>query len=149
MKLTHRKTLVAAVLAVALTTGAGSALAWGGAERTTDPAERFSYIFNQLNLSDDQTDQVLDVMLSFRNDQRQAMQARRDSGVGRPSAEQFAALREQSHTALADQLGSVLNATQVEDLMTYLEFHGPMMGGGRHHGRGQFGGQPMPPAAAE
>ena len=149
MKLLHRNTLIATALAVALTTSATSALAWGGNERPQDPAERFSYIFNELNLSDEQAEEVLDVMRSFRDDQRQAMQARRDSGAGRPSADEFAALREQAHTALSDQLGTILSATQVEELMTYLEFHGPMMGGGRHHGRGQFGGQPMPPSPAE
>ncbi|MFG1495806.1 hypothetical protein ABMA57_04160 [Saccharospirillum sp. HFRX-1] len=148
MKPTHRNTLIATALAVALTAGASSALAWGGNDRQPDPAERFGYIFNELNLSDDQAEEVLDVMRNFRDDQRQAMQARRDSGAGRPSEEEFAELRAQARTALSDQLGTVLSATQVEDLMTYLEFHGPMLGGGRH-GRGQFGGQPMPPAPAE
>ncbi|PTY37546.1 hypothetical protein BGP77_13685 [Saccharospirillum sp. MSK14-1] len=149
MKKTHRNTFIATALAVALTASASGAFAWGGNDRGQDPSERFNYIFTELNLTEDQAEDVLDVMRTFRDDQRQAMQARRDSGAGRPSAEEFADLRAQAHTALSDQLGTVLSATQVEELMTYLEFHGPMMGGGRHHGRGPQDGQPMPPAPAE
>ncbi|WP_108125685.1 hypothetical protein [Saccharospirillum mangrovi] len=151
MTLNPRNSLLATALAVALTAGAGNALAWGGDDREADPAERFSYIFNEMNLTDEQADDVLDVMRTFRDDQRQAMQARRDSGAGRPSKEEFEALRSQARIALSDQLGTVLTADQVEDLMTYLEFHGPMMGGrhgDRRNGGGRFG-QPMPPAPAE
>jgi len=58
MKTTHRNTLIATALAVALTTGATTALAWGGNERSQDPAERFSYIFSELNLSNEQAEDV-------------------------------------------------------------------------------------------
>lgn len=143
MILSKRNTLIATTLAVALAASAGNAFAWGGNDRQPDPAERFSYIFSELNLTDEQAEDVLDVMRTFRDDQRQAMQARRDSGAGRPSEEEFEALRSNARTALADQLGTVLTADQVDDLMTYLEFHGPMMGGGRRgEHRGPMFGQP-------
>lgn len=148
MSLNKTNAVLATALTIALTAGATGAFAWGGGDRQPDPAERFSYIFNELNLTEAQSTEVLDVMRSFADDQRTAMRARRDSGAGRPSSEEMASLRAAAQTALADQLGTVLTADQVADLMTYLEFHGPMMrGGGRHgdrHPNGGFG-QPIPP----
>ena len=135
MKARNRNTLIATTLALALTAGAGTAFAWGGPQGPRDPADRFDYIFSELNLSEETADDVLEVMDNFRAEQRQAMQARRDSGAGRPSEEEFAAIRSQARTALSDQLGTVLSADQVDELMTYMDYHGPMMGAGRPGGR--------------
>lgn len=140
MKPLNRNTLIATTLALALTAGAGTAFAWGGPDGPRAPADRFTYIFSELNLSEETADDVLEVMDNFRDEQRQAMQARRDSGAGRPSEEEFEAIRSQARTALSDQLGTVLSADQVDELMTYLDYHGPMMGAGRPGGRHHDGG---------
>ena len=133
-----RKALIATGLVVALAAGSTGALAWGGGNKGPhEPSQRFEYIFNQLNLTEEQSTQVIDIMQSFAESQRQAMQERRDSGAERPTQEEMDAIRAEARQQLSDQLGTVLQPTQVEELTTYLEFHSKGMGSRGHH-RGGF-----------
>lgn len=145
-----KKALIAAGLTVMLAAGATGAYAWGGDKHgTRDPGQRFEYIFTQLNLTEEQSQQVIDVMKTFAESQREAMQERREAGGERPTQEEFEAMREAAHQQLADQLGTVLQPSQVEELITYMEFHGKGMRGGPggHHHRG--GDRQAPNAPAE
>jgi len=125
-----KKALIATGLVVALAAGSTGAFAWGGGEKgPRDPGQRFEYIFSQLNLTEEQSTQVIDVMKSFAEAQREAMQERRESGAERPTQEERDALRADVQQQLADQLGTVLQPTQVDELIEYLEFHSKGMGG--------------------
>ncbi|GGX49211.1 hypothetical protein [Saccharospirillum salsuginis] len=138
---TSKKTLIATGLVVALAAGSTGAFAWGGGDKgPREPGQRFEYIFKQLNLTEEQSTEVIEVMQSFAEAQREAMRERRDSGAQRPTQEERDALRAAAHQQLADQLGTVLQPTQVEALMEYMEFHGKGMKGGGHH-RGKISNQ--------
>lgn len=143
-----KKALIATGLVIALAAGSTGAFAWGGGEKgPRDPGQRFEYIFTQLNLTEEESTQVIDVMKSFAEAQREAMQERRESGAERPTQEERDALRAEAQQQLADQLGTVLQPTQVEELIEYLEFHGKGMKGGHHH-RGEHPRQaPQAPEA--
>lgn len=131
-----KNALIATGLVVALAAGSTGALAWGNSDRgDRDPSQRFEYIFNQLDLTEAQSTEVIEVMESFRDAQRDARQERRESGEERPSEEEREAMKEQAQQQLADELGTVLQPTQVEDLMEYLEFHGKGKCDKRHGGR--------------
>lgn len=133
-----RKALIATGLVVALAAGSTGALAWGGGDKgSREPGQRFEYIFTQLDLTEEQSTQVIDIMRGFAESQRDAMRERRESGAERPTQEEMETLRAEARQQLTDQLGTVLQPTQVEELITYLEFHGKSMGGRGHH-RGGF-----------
>jgi Spy/CpxP family protein refolding chaperone len=133
-----RKSIVAGSLIIALASSAGFVYAHEAMNQDR-VSDRFDYIFTQLNLTDDQSAATIDIMQTQREEIREHHRANRDAGAERPTAEQRDALREKAHTALADELGSVLQADQVEGLMTYLEAHqsrgGKGMRGGHRGGR--------------
>lgn len=147
-----KKALIAAGLTVMLATGTTSAFAWGGGgdRGPREPGQRFEYIFTQLNLTEEQSEQVIEVMKSFAEGQREAMQERRDSGAERPTQEEMETLRDTARQQLADQLGTVLQPSQADELITYLEFHGKGMRGGPggHHHRGGDRQAPNAPVEA-
>jgi Spy/CpxP family protein refolding chaperone len=104
-----------------------------------DPAERFEYIFDQLELSEDQRTSVLDIMEALREENREQMQANREAmqnAEERPSREEMDALREAKQAAmrvqLTDQLNTVLSAEDATALVDYLDFHHRLMAGGQH-----------------
>lgn len=128
-----RKTLIATSVTLVLGLSASGAFAWGNGHR--DAGQRFDYIFSQLSLTEEQASQVQDIFRGFALEQHEAMKQRKDEGGERPSREEMEALHAQKQTQLADRLGTVLQPTQVEELMTYLNAHAPRMG----H-RGKMGG---------
>lgn len=85
--------------------------------------QRFEYIFNQLSLSESERQQVQEILQTRAQERREAMRERRAAGEERPSREEWRAAREQSRQMLESQLGTVLNAEQVEELVTYLDAH--------------------------
>ncbi|MCH8530277.1 MAG: hypothetical protein LAT65_05440 [Saccharospirillum sp.] len=100
--------------------------------------ERFDYIFTELNLTEDQRTEVMDIVTNQMQQWRNQHREQRDEGQQRPHAEERQAQHAQARTALADQLGMVLQADQVEGFMTYLEAHQPR--GGKGMQRGHEGG---------
>lgn len=119
--------LTATLLATLLT-----APAWAGDDDRR--GHRLDYIFNQLELTEEQRTQVQDIMKTVMEERREDMRARRQSGEGRPSREEMQALREEHRAELANRLNAVLTGEQVNELTTYLEAHRP-----RHHHRDHRG----------
>lgn len=126
-----RKLMAATALITALAVGASSAYAWGGRQA---PEQRLDYIFTQLNLTEAQKEQTLAIFAERAEQQRSAMRERRDANresgerPEKPSAEERDAMRAAMRIELSDQLGTVLQAHQVEGLVEYLEAHsGGMM----------------------
>ena len=105
--------------------------------------DRFDYIFSQLNLTDAQRSEVVDIMTTQMAERREQHREQRDSGADRPTAEERQALRDAARTALSDELGTVLQADQVEGLITYLEAHQPQ---GKKGMRGSHRGGRYAPA---
>lgn len=85
--------------------------------------QRFDYIFNQLSLDDSQRQQVQEIMQTRRQERREIMRERQASGAERPSPEELRANREQSRQMLETELGTVLDAEQVDELLTYMDAH--------------------------
>lgn len=115
--------------------------AWAG-DRNEPQAHRLDYIFNELQLTDEQRTQTLDIMKSTMEQRRQDIQARRQSGDARPDRETMKARRETHRTELAERLNTVMTDEQVEDLLTYLDAHRPRPH--RWHKRGQAHGDERP-----
>ncbi len=111
-----------------------------------DPAERYEYIFTQLDLTEDQQSSVLDMMKTLRDEQRdtmrEAMQALRDSDE-RPDRETMDAQREAHRTTmmtqLSDQLNTVLSAEDTAEFIEYLDFHSRQMANGERGPKGPRG----------
>ncbi|WP_320821854.1 Spy/CpxP family protein refolding chaperone [Reinekea sp.] len=135
-----KRKILAAVMTVTLVSAAVAAYATGN--RDVGPAERMSYIFTQLNLTDSQQADVLGLLTTLSAEQRSQMQAQReamrDADIP-PTRDERAALRD-SHRAgqsqiLTDRLNTVLAPDVTADLVTYLDAHrGAMMKGGQHGG---------------
>ena len=121
-----RKLLAATALVTAMSIAASSAYGWGG-----HPAaeHRLDYIFNQLDLTETQREQSLAIFAERAQQQRDAMkehrQSMRSSGERptRPTTKERDARMAEMRMELADQLGLILQAHQVEGLMEYLEAH--------------------------
>lgn len=128
-----RKTLFATAVVIALAGSAGAVYAHDGMNQSR-LTERFDYIFTQLNLTEAQRAEVLDIMTTQMTEQREQHWQQHDSGAERPTAEERQALRAAARTGLTDELGTVLQADQVEGLITYLEAHQPRRGKGMHSG---------------
>lgn len=136
-----RKTLIATAVVIALAGSVGAVYAQGAMNQNR-MTERFDYIFTELNLTEAQRTEVVDIMTTQMNDMREQHRAQRDADFERPTAEERQALRTAAHTALIDELGTVLQAGQVEDLITYLEAHQSRGGKGMRDGHG--GGRHTP-----
>lgn len=125
-----RKLLAATALVTAMSIAATSAYGWSGRQASE---QRLDYIFSQLDLTEAQKEQTLAIFAERAEQQRNAMRehrnAVRESGERpeRPSAEERTAMREGMRIDLTDQLGTVLQAHQVEGLLEYLEAHSGMM----------------------
>ncbi|WP_027330103.1 hypothetical protein [Marinimicrobium agarilyticum] len=119
-----RSRLLTAALLSALMTSP----AWAGDSTGEHRGQRLDYIFTQMALTDEQRTQTLDVLKTLMEERRTDMQARRQSGEGRPSREQMQALREQHRAELADRLNAVMTEAQTSAFITYLDAHQP-----RHH----------------
>lgn len=139
------KKLIAGAMATSLMFAAGGAFA-GSYGQQRDPAERLSYIFTQLEITEAQQAQIVEIMETVVEEQREAMwdtmKELRDS-EDRPTAEEMQAMRD-THRAehlqlLTDQLNTVLSPEVTEDLVEYLEAHGMGKAYGRG-GNGQRGG---------
>lgn len=117
--------LTAALLSALMTTPA-----WAGNEADGRQGQRLDYIFTQMELTDEQRTQTLDVLKTLMEERRTEMQAHRQSGEGRPSREQMQAWREQHRTELAERLNAVMTEAQTSEFITYLDAHRP------HHHRG-------------
>ncbi|WP_394170731.1 Spy/CpxP family protein refolding chaperone [Saccharospirillum alexandrii] len=128
---TPRQALIAIGVVVALA-GSASAVYAHDAMNQNRMTDRFDYIFTQLNLTDAQRAEVVDIMTTQMAERREQHREQRDSGAERPTAEERQALRDAARTALTDELGTVLQADQVEGLITYLEAHQPRGGKGMH-----------------
>lgn len=130
---TLRQSLIALGLVVALA-GSASTVYAHDAMNQNRLIDRFDYIFTQLNLTDAQRAEVVDIMTTQMTERREQHRQQRDSGAERPTTEERLALRAAARTALTDELGTVLQADQVEGLITYLEAHQPRGGKGMHGG---------------
>lgn len=130
---TPRQALIAIGVVVALA-GSASAVYAHDAMNQNRMSDRFNYIFTELNLTDAQRTEVVDIMTTQMAERREQHRAQRDSEAERPTAEERQALRAAARTALTDELGTVLQADQVEGLITYLEAHQPRGGKGMHGG---------------
>lgn len=127
--LIHIKPLLTATLLATLI----AAPVWAGDRGEHPQGPRLEYIFNQMELSDDQRTEVQTVLQDFRSERREAMKARREAGEPRPSREEMLALRETHKRELAERLSTVLTAEQVEEFTTYLEAHRPHHRGMKKH----------------
>jgi len=143
-----KRTILAAVMTVTLASAAVGTYALGN--RTVDPAERMSYIFTQLNLTESQQTEVLDLLATISAEQRTLMQAQReamrDTDI-RPTHEEKKALRD-SHRAtqiqvITDRMNTLLTPDVTAALVTYLDAHrgGDEGGRGKHQGNNQGNGQ--------
>ncbi len=112
--------LTAALLSALMTTPA-----WAGEDNGGSQGQRLDYIFTQMELTDEQRTQALNVLKTLMEERRTEMQARRQSGEGRPSREEMQALREQHQTELAKRLSAVMTEAQASEFITYLEAHRP------------------------
>ncbi|WP_157600050.1 Spy/CpxP family protein refolding chaperone [Saccharospirillum impatiens] len=147
-----RQSLMATAVVIALAGSAGAVYAHD-AMNPSRMTERFDYIFTQLDLTDDQRADVVDIMTTQMTELRDQHRAQRDSDAERPTAEEREALRDQARTALIDELGTVLQADQVNGLTTYLEAHMARSGKGMHrggsHNRGERQAQATQPRDAQ
>ncbi len=141
-----RQTLIATAVVIALAGSAGAVYAQGAMNQGR-MTERFDYIFTQLNLTEAQRTEVVGIMTTQMNELREQHREARDSDAERPTVEERQALRTEARTALVDELGTVLQADQVENLITYLETHqfrgGKGMRGGHGGWRQAPAGQPL------
>lgn len=127
------KTLIATAVVIALAGSAGTVYAQGAMNQSRI-VERFDYIFTQLNLTDTQRTEVVEIITTQMAERREQHREQRASDAERPTPEEHEALRTAARTALTDELGTVLQADQVEGLITYLEAHLPKRGKGMHGG---------------
>jgi Spy/CpxP family protein refolding chaperone len=131
------KKLIAGALATTMVLSAGTAFAKGNGQ-DRNPAERLNYIFTQLEITEAQQTEILDIMQTLASEQREVMwdtmKELRDS-EDRPTTEEMQAMRETNKAAqiqaLTDQLNTVLSPQVTEELVEYLEAHGM----GKMHGR--------------
>jgi Spy/CpxP family protein refolding chaperone len=142
-----RKSIVAGSLVIALASSSGFVYAHNAMNQDR-LSDRFDYIFTQLNLTDDQGAATLDIFQKQMSEMREQHHASREAGAERHMAEQRQAMQASAHTALADALGTVLQADQIDGLMTYLDAHQPRGGkgmrGGHHGSRHQSMEQSQP-----
>ncbi|MHA7881386.1 MAG: hypothetical protein ACX931_16470 [Saccharospirillum sp.] len=127
-----RKLLLATAAVVVLGT-AGVVYAQGPMSQAR-MTERFDDIFTELNLTEAQRTEVGDIFANQMQQWRDQHRTQRDGDPQHPGLEERQAMHAQGRTALADQLGTVLQADQVEGLMTYLEAHSPRSGKGMQRG---------------
>lgn len=128
-----RKTLIATAVVVALAGTAGVVYAHDGISQSR-MTERFDYIFTELNLTEAQRADVMEVMTTQMTELREQHREQHASGAERPMPEARDALHSQMRIDLEDELGTVLQADQVEGLMTYLDAHQPRGAKGMHGG---------------
>lgn len=133
-----RKLLLATAAAIVLGT-AGVVYAQGPMNEVR-MTERFEYIFTELSLTEAQRTEVVDIFTNQRQQWRDQRREQREEGQQRPSVEERQAQHAEARTALADELGMVLQADQVEGLMAYLEAHQPRGGKGMQRGHGEMHG---------
>lgn len=127
---------------------AGLAGAPALAQQGPNKQPKFEYIFNQLDLNEQQREEVISLLKDHRQEHRSA---RRDYGSGkaksrgeRPDRETIEAMREQRQehreqrqAELASSLNQVLAPDQVEQLMEYMEAHRPQRHQRNHYRRGE------------
>lgn len=140
-----KKKLIVSGVAIAMAVGGAASFAKGGMDYDFEPnsnqSQRLEYIFNQLELTEAQQAEVNQVMAAFREQNREmmwdTMKAMRDQ-EDRPTKEEMQTIRDQhreaSRATLRQQLGTVLSADQVDELVEYLDAHRSMGDRGDHHG---------------
>ena len=135
-----KRKILAAVMTVTLASAAVATYALGN--RAVDPADRMGYIFTQLNLTDSQQSEVLDLLTTLSAEQRTQMKAQmeamRDADT-RPTRDEMAALHDSHRAAqtqvITDRLNTLLAPDVTADLVTYLDAHRvARLKGGQHGG---------------
>lgn len=114
--------MIAGGLAITMTTATVFAHDEDPASRA---AERFDYIFTQLNLDDTQRQATIDVMLAqtmSKEDRKAQRETLKDLDQDARQA-QMALLKTQRLQALADELNQVLSPNQTAEFIEYLEAH--------------------------
>jgi Spy/CpxP family protein refolding chaperone len=141
---TLNKKIVASVFAASIAMTAGMTFAKGNGQQANQ-GQRLDYIFTQLDLTETQQAEVLEVLANVREEQRQIMwdnkQAMKDREDA-PTREEMEAIRTEHQTAMSqlvtDQLNTVLSTEVTEELVEYLDAH---KGFGKQGGRGGQGGE--------
>lgn len=133
------KKLTMGIAALVLVFGfAGVAMAWGGPGSMMNRGDRQGHqmetMFEQLQVTEAQQEQIEAIMSDMREQHQSAMQGQR------PDPDTREQLREAYQAQLLSELGKVLTAEQLDGLSTYMENHdgrqhGAMRGG---HQRGNF-----------
>ncbi|WP_320824182.1 Spy/CpxP family protein refolding chaperone [Reinekea sp.] len=135
-----KRKILAAVMTVTLASAAVATYALGN--RAVDPADRMGYIFTQLNLTDSQQSEVLDLLKTLSAEQRTQMKANmeamRDADT-RPTRDEMTALHDSHRAAqtqvITDRLNTLLAPDVTADLVTYLDAHRvARLKGGQHGG---------------
>lgn len=88
------------------------------------------YIYQELNITEDQQAQIQVIMQDFRNEMHATMTGRTEP----PTDEE----RDAHHALLKDRLASALSADQIDGLDKYMAAHNQQRGFG-HMGKGQRG----------
>lgn len=130
---TFNKKLIASAIVASMFLGAGATFADGFYRQDRDPAQRLNYIFTQLQISEEQQQQITEIMQNVYQEQRQVMweqmQTLRNADE-RPTQEEMLTYREEHRAtqrqALTDQLNTVLDPSVTEDLVEYLDAHQAM-----------------------
>lgn len=144
------KKIIATTLAVTLSAVAVTGFAKGQGQSEFDAAERFNYIFTELNLTEAQQTEVASILETTMTENREAMKALRAEmreldESERPSREDMKAQREATKEArlqaLTDELNTVLSADDTEAFVSYLEAHSHDKKGGK--GKGKRGERDM------
>ncbi|AJQ92624.1 hypothetical protein [Gynuella sunshinyii] len=95
--------------------------------------QNFEYIFGQLNITEEQGKQVLDILKQQRDTMRETMQtARQQVQAGPPTEDERKAIQAAMREQLRVSLTPVLSNEQIEGFLDYFEAHMPA---GRPHGQ--------------
>lgn len=144
---TLNKKIIAGTVAATLVLTAGFTFAKGSGDEQRDPSQRFEYIFTQLDISETDQAQVIEVMEGVMEMQRDAMWAVKQDlrdREERPTKEEMQSIRETQKASMlqqmTDQLNTVLSPEVTEEFVEYLEAHSHMAMHGKRGGKGGFKG---------
>ncbi|WP_428240683.1 hypothetical protein [Gynuella sp.] len=137
------KTVIVTALSVSMGTSIASLSAaktnfhnCGSGNMRPPPAmisQNFEYIFGQLNITEDQGKQVLDILKQQRDTMRKTMQtARQQVQAGPPTEDERKAIQAAMREQLRVSLTPILSNEQIEEFLDYFEAHMPA---GRPHGQ--------------
>jgi len=144
-----KKQMIAGAIAVTVALSASSAFAFGGGNKggERDQSQRFEYIFNHLELSEEQQSEVLAIMEAVAEEQREVMwDAKKEfqNSEDRPNREEMqermAVHKEALAQSLTDEFNMVLSPELTEELVEYIQAHSSHKGGNRGGRQGGKGG---------